>query len=174
MGGLVRRTAVVAAVVASFAGSSAVRGAASETVIATGHWSGVSWRMSAIDYATGDYCVFMAVPATVTQPSESCGPLALKGGHAISYMAHTGKPRPDYIVGPVLATARLVEISLANGKALKAQTIAPRLGLAQSLRFYAEQLPCGVRVTRVLARDRRGRIVAQRSIPQLGPRNASC
>jgi hypothetical protein len=170
----VRTTAVVAAVVASLSGSSAVRGASSETVVATGHWSGVSWRMSAIDYATGDYCVFMAVPATVIQPSESCGRLALKSRHAISYMAHTGKPRPDYIVGPVLATARLVEISLANGKVLKAPTIAPRLGLARSLRFYAEQLPCGVRVTRVLARDRRGKIVAQRSIPQLGPRNASC
>ena len=168
------RTAAVMAVVAASAVPSAVGGASSETVVAGGHWSGVSWRMSATDYATGGYCLFIAVPATVTQPSEGCGSLALKGRHAISFLEHTGRPRPDYIVGPVLATARLVEISLANGKVLRAQTIAPRRGLARSIRFYAEQVPCGVRPTRLLARDRGGKVVARRSIRQLGPGNASC
>jgi hypothetical protein len=113
----------------------------------------------------------MAVPATVTQPSESCGPLQLKGTHAITYIEHTGRPRPDYIVGPVVATARLVEITLSNGKVLKTRTIAPKPGLARSLRFYAQQLSCGVRATRLLARDGRGRVVAQRSIRKLLPEN---
>jgi hypothetical protein len=175
MAKLMQAVAVVAAVVASLVGSNAVYGAALDTVVAAGRWGGVNWQMRATSDPDGSYCIFMYVPATArSTTASSCGSLQLPTKQAISYLAHPGRPRPAYVVGPVIGTARLIEITLANGKILKAPTIRLPAGLTRAIRFYAKQMPCPAKPRRLLARDARGRIVAQRSIPRMFPRNISC
>ncbi len=34
--------------------------------------------------------------------------------HGISYLAHTGRPAPNYVVGPVIAKARSVQIKFLD------------------------------------------------------------
>jgi hypothetical protein len=175
MAKLMQAVAVVAAVVASLAGSSAVHGAVRDTVVAAGRWGGVNWQMKATSDPDGSYCIFMYVPATArSMTASSCGSLQLATKQAISYLAHPGRPRPAYVVGPVIGTARLIEITLSNGKVMKAPTITPPAGLTRIIRFYANQIPCPSKPTHLLARDQRARIVAQRSIPRMLPKDISC
>ena len=89
--------------------------------------------------------------------------------HGISYLAHTGAPAPDYIVGPVVASAKTVVIALSTGKTIRTKTIAPPKGMTPKIAFYAAELPCPGRPTSVRGLDAAGRTIAHLAIHQLPP-----
>ena len=142
--------------------------------VATGTFRGGAWKLTATDSADGSYCVTMTVPARHEDSSTGCGSIFGAGGHRISYLAHTGAPLPNYIVGPVVATARVVQITLSNGEILGTATIAPPARLSKKIAFFRAELPCAAYPTRLVALDRAGRTVAQLDIRLRPPGKPSC
>lgn len=141
----------------------------SSDAIATGSFSGVPWELAGDDGPDGSYCLTLKIPATSKSVgTESCGSIRVPGRygpHGISYLAHIGAPRPNYVVGPVVASARAVEIKLADGTTLRSTTIAPPSNLFSGIRFYAAELPCPARPTRLMAFEGRRQPVARLTLP---------
>ena len=76
-----------------------------------------------------------------------------------------------YIVGPVVARAKRIVVSLSDGTELVIPTIAPPHGLASNVRFYVRLMPCkSVRVRHIVGVDAGGRTVASIQLRPLGPR----
>lgn len=143
--------------------------ASSKIVVASGAFGTASWTLSATDSPDGHVCLTMTLPHHGGSASE-CGTIfGSQAGQArgITFLTHTGAPSPNYIVGPVLARARTVTIRLASGTSMTTKTIAPPSGLTSKIRFYAAQLPCPTRPTRVTGFDSAHRVVADLKIRQL-------
>jgi hypothetical protein len=138
--------------------------ASSSALIAHGSFSGVPWQLTGSSWSDGTYCLNMKIPASSkSSGSESCGSIHGRGRygpHGISYGAHSGRPLPGWVVGPVVPTARVVEIKLSTGNTLRVKTIAPRRAVSTGMRFYVAELPCPEWPTRFTARDGGGRAVA--------------
>src|SRR5262249_6275963 len=119
----------VMAVALMLAGTHYSSASSSSALIARGSFSGVSWRLTGNSWRDGSYCLNMKIPATSKSVgSGGCGSIHVPGRygpHGIGYLAHAGLPLPGYVVGPVVAKGRIVEIRLSNGDALRATTIAP-------------------------------------------------
>ena len=102
---------------------------------------------------------------------ESCGsihvppisPKSLVVG--ISFLAHRGIPLPDFIVGPVVAKASEVEITLSNGMTVRTATLVPPPRLASNIRFYVTELPCPAAPMTLVGRNAAGEIVAHLDRP---------
>jgi hypothetical protein len=73
-----------------------------EATVKSGRWHGAVWKLVAGGFRDGSYRVAMTL-GQGAEDGRSCGNVH-DGG--IIYMAHTGRPSPDYAVGPVVATAR--------------------------------------------------------------------
>jgi hypothetical protein len=161
--GLAAFTAAVIAALSSAAPSVASPFAA---VVASGVFGGAAWTLSASDSPDGHVCVTMALPHHGGRASECGSILGPQAGraHGITYLSHVGAPAPNWIVGPVLARAKTVVITLANGDKLTAKTIAAPTPLTAKIGFYAAQLPCPVRPTRVTGFDASHRAVANLTI----------
>lgn len=152
-GGVAAATA--AADVHALGGSSPPKG-----TIASGMFGRIAWRLSATDAADGSFCVTVKLSLHSSGGATACGSIYGPRAHGITYLAHTGGPEPDYIVGPVVATARTVEITLSNGATLRTKTIAPPKGMTTKIAFYVAQLPCPATPTRLEGVDRLGHIRA--------------
>ena len=168
-------TAAAALVVVVLAASSQ---AVSDGIVAKGTFGTVPWTLAATDSADGQMCLTMTLPQRLGGGSTECGTIF---GHApgdprgITYLAHSGAPVPDYIVGPVTARAKTVVIALSTGKTIKTRTIAPPRGMTAKIAFYVTALACPARATSVRGLDASGHVVAHltiRLLPQL--RKASC
>ena len=81
--------------------------------------------------------------------------------HGLTYAGSSACPTFAVFAGLVLAAARHVVITLANGSTVAAPTLRSPQGLAQSLRFWAANLPCGADIVAIVARDRNGKIVGR-------------
>lgn len=98
----------------------------------------------------------------------SCARSAARG---ITYLAHRGRPSPNYIVGPVISTATHVVITYANGHLITVPTIPAPTGMAPNLSFYVHITLCqALRPTRIAGVNARGQTVASITIPRFGPR----
>lgn len=138
--------------------------------VASGTFGNVAWRLSATDSASGYVCLTMRLPQRSW--SRACGSIfgpTAGRAHGLTYLAHTGRPAPDYIVGPVVATAKTVIIVLSNGRTLTGKAIPPPKGMTAKIGFYAAALPSGARPSSVRGIDAGGRIVAHLDIPSLRP-----
>lgn len=162
----------VAAIVSmfSFVVIAAGAGAVSGPTVASGHWDGTAWSMTASDDASGAWSISMSFGGK-PQGSEG-GSLHLfrpvqKGQLAvgISFLAHTGIPRPDYVVGPVVSKATEVVITLSNGAVIRTRTIPPPKGFAPDIAFYAAQSPGSGPVVSAVGLDAAGRVVAHLKLP---------
>lgn len=143
--------------------------APAKIVVASGVFGTASWTLSASDSPDGHVCLSMTLPHHGGSASECgaiFGPQAGRA-HGITFLAHTGVPLPNYVVGPVLARASTVDIRLSSGKTMTTKTIAPPRRLTSRIRFYAVQLPCPTRPTRVTGFDASHRMVADLTIRQL-------
>ncbi len=147
---------------------------ASPATVATGTFRGGAWKLTAIDSADGSYCLTMTVLARHEDSSTGCGSIFGAGSHRISYLAHTGAPLPDYVVGPVVATARTVQITLSSGEVLGTATVAPPARLSKKIAFFRAELPCAVYPTRLVALDSAGHTVAQLAIRRRAAGKPSC
>ena len=149
--------------------------AATSEMVASGTFGPVSWRLSATDSADGHFCLTMTLPQR--HGGSECGSIfgpTAGQAHGITYLSHTGGPAPDYIAGPVVATAKTVIIALSNGKALRTRTIAPPKGMTTKIAFYVAELPCPVHATSVRGIDGAGRNVAHLAIHFLPPGKTTC
>jgi hypothetical protein len=135
--------------------------------VATGKFGSVVWRLSATDAADGSYCLTMTLPSRSGGAASACGSIfgsSAGQAHGISFLAHTGRPAPDYIVGPVTATAKTVVITLSNGTTLQAKVSAPPREMTGKIAFYVTQLPRSAAATHLQALNGKGRPVAHLTV----------
>jgi hypothetical protein len=142
--------------------------AASSATVASGTFGTVTWKLSATDSAGGYVCLAIALPrhAGASECGSIFGPSAGRA-HGITYLAHTGVPAPDYIAGPVVATAKTVVVALSTGQTIETRTIAPPTGMTREIAFYATELPSRGQPVSVRGVDKAGRTVARLAIPRL-------
>jgi hypothetical protein len=171
MFGLAPRVVAVAVVTVALLTASATSAhTLSEQTVASGRWHGMKWEFKA-QAADGAYCIAMTVGRGL-EDGRSCGSM---GKHGISYLAHHGRPAPNYVVGPVIAKARSVQIKFLDRPSVRISTMAPPPTLDRGMRFFAVILACPATPRSLVARDAAGRVVAQIVIPNRRfPRPKTC
>src|SRR5436305_7026826 len=116
------RRVVASAALAAFVAVAAATAAGDATV-----WSGVEhhvgWTLAATDGPHGSFCITMRKHGRLE--ASECGSIVDGPGHGVGYLAHFGRPGPNYVVGPVVAAATRVTVSLDDGTHLTVPTIAP-------------------------------------------------
>lgn len=126
-------------------------------IVKEGEWDGHAWQLIAYPSTTDGLC-FGMTPKGSNADGEggamACAPIAgvartaqtkASPDMSITYLAGSGTEEgPPYIVGPVIAKASTVEIRFGRGDVLRVPTFAGVEPL-QNLRFYAAQLPSGLR-----------------------------
>lgn len=129
-----------------------------ETTVKSGRWHGSKWTFTARTGSDGSYCIDLHVAGL--GEGRSCGSIRDRG---ISYMAHSGRPAPNYVLGPVTARARYVHISFFDRPPIRTSTIAPppKSELDRGIRFFVAILPCPTTPRSFVARNAAGRVVAQ-------------
>jgi hypothetical protein len=172
MSTLARRTVAVAvATLALFAPAGADAHALSETTVKSGRWHGVEWELRAQTWSEGSYCVAMTIGGR--EDGRSCGSIR---EDRIAYAARSGRPAPNYVVGPVIGKARSVEIKFFDRPTIRIATIRPprKLEPGTSMyagtRFFAAVLSCPATPRSLVARGAAGRIVARRAGLHRGPK----
>lgn len=142
------------------------------TTVASGRWDGAVWRMTAADDARGDWNIDISLGGTPAVGGAgliypwrraSAGDSSL----GISFLGRSGVPLPDYVIGPVVARATEVDITLSNGATIRTPTIAPPPGLARDIAFYAAQTSCRAALVSVVGIDATGQVVAQLALPRV-------
>jgi len=134
---LARRAVVVGVVTLALVASAATAAhAVGEVTVKSGRWHGMKWEFKA-EAADGEFCVAMTV-GRGAEDGRSCGSIREDG---ISYLAHTGRPAPNYVIGPVIAKARSVQIRFLDRPALRISTIAPPPTLDRGTRFSRRYWP---------------------------------
>jgi len=138
MSALNRRAVVITvATLVLFATAATAAHTVGETTVKSGRWQGITWRLKAQAGSDGSYCIAMIVARR--EAGRSCGSIRSEG---ISYLAHTGRPAPDYVVGPVTARARFVQIEFFERPPLRIPAVRPPAALDRSTRFFVAILPC--------------------------------
>lgn len=161
-----RLIAVAATIVALLTVSAASALNISTTTVKTGRWDGIRWKFTTEgSFADGFICVAMAIRGH--EATRGCGATGKQG---ITYVAHTGRPVPDYVIGPVVAAARSVRITFFDRPAIRTPTIRTR---DRSTRYFAVVLACPATPKSFVARNAAGRIVARLVLKRLPPR-ATC
>jgi hypothetical protein len=136
-----------------------------ETTVTAGNWHGTTWTLRASASRDGSYCMALTVEAH--ERAGSCGSIRRKG---ISYMAGSTPRIPAYVVGPVVSSARSVEISFYNRPRIRLRTIVGPRSLSPGTRFFAKVLRCPAKPRRFVARNQYGIVVARIVSPRrLGP-----
>lgn len=161
-------------------------------VVAKGTWDGVSWTLTAYGSATDGICTAFTPQASGTTSGRvraitagmGCAPISGVPATpdtkpspplAITYLMGEGNASfPGFVVGPVIASARTVEIALSNHASIRVPTISAPSALHAHVRFFVARLPAGLRwshlgsstpVTSLVGLDAHGRIVARLAIP---------
>lgn len=149
--------------------------------VTTGTWSGVPWTLVAYRSGTDGICFALTPHATTNSGGSgaamSCDtitgvPVSAQSEpsspHAISYLMGSSQELPAYITGPVVDTARTVEIVFADGKTIHVGTLPAPVALRSHVRFYVAELPARAgRVTAVLGRSKNGATVARLPVAAL-------
>ena len=150
--------ALVATVAAcALVATPALAGSAIEASVKTGRWHGMEWELRAGAWRDGSYCVAMLIRDR--DDGRACGNIREQGG--IGYIAAVSRPFPDYVIGPVVMVARSVRIDFFDRPPLRLSTIpAPRV-LPGGMRFFMTLVRCPSTPRGFIARDARGRVVAQ-------------
>jgi hypothetical protein len=162
--GVVTFLAIVSAATAVPSGAGMVR-------VTSGQWNGQAWTLEASDEVSGGnvgYCYRMAF-ARAADSSRACSSSAFvmrevpgRSAYGMNVAQHLvgACPALDYVVGPVVASASEIDITLSTGKAVKTLAIAPPPGLARGVRFFVTRVPCGTWAASAVGRNEAGKIVA--------------
>jgi hypothetical protein len=177
MSPLTRRAAVIAVAVVGLVAAPVASYAHTvgyPTTIKSGRWHGMKWKVTARTGSDGSYCIDMEISGRLD--GRSCGSIRDRGSRGISYMAHWGRPTPNYVIGPVIAKARSVHIRFFDRPPIRISTIAPPRTpeLDRGIRFFTVILPCPATPRSLVARDAAGRVVAQIIRARPGVPRASC
>jgi hypothetical protein len=166
-----RALVVSAAIATAVAAPAAAATAAGDVTVWSGVRNQVPFALVATDGPHGSFCITMQKKGRLD--ASECGSIFEGRAHGITYLAHFGLPGPNYVVGPVVAAATHVTVSLDDGTSLTVATIAPPRGLARNVRFYVRLMPCrAAAVRRVVGTDGDGHTVASLQLPAMahGPR----
>ena len=149
--------------------------ATSDVIVATtGAWGGHDWTLTA--YRAQDEVVCLAL---TPQSSTSTGRDAANGCADVGQPASTRRVPitflyspvqadfPAYIDGAVIEKATRVRIELADGSTIETETIAAPTALDLPIRFYAAELPSGVKPVHVIGVDNQNTPVARVDFPVL-------
>jgi hypothetical protein len=149
------------------------------TKVAAGTWNGHRWTLFASESRTATWfsqCIqVVLVPASTPHGGQSCSggglrkpsellptsPPAPGTGYGIAPSAYTACPTFVVFAGLVVAAARTVVFTVAPGNTVTTETIPSPPGFAQSLRFWATHIPCGAKISALIARDAQGHVVAR-------------
>jgi hypothetical protein len=166
---------VVAVVTAGLVSSSATpgQGVGYETTVKSGHWHGVTWKFTARTGSDGSYCLDMEISGRMD--GRSCGSIRDPGSRGISYQARSGRPAPNYVIGPVIGTARSVQISFFDRPPIRLSTIMPPPARVHGFRFFVSMLQCPATPRSFVALNATGGVVARLVVPRrVGPPKIRC
>jgi hypothetical protein len=135
------------------------------TVMA-GDWRGKRWVMKAGDIANGQYCVQLVFASSPRLFPGGCGSIHPRNpSHylppnigAVAQLA--SRYFPAAVFGPIVSTARRVQITFTNGLTETVPAIAPPARLNAGIRFYAVQRPCHATFTMIRGLNGLGQVVA--------------
>jgi hypothetical protein len=161
-----------------FLGPGAPKSTSEVTVVASGTSAGTDWTMTA--YVSEDKGVCVALTPDVGEGdmgAASCG-AGIRGEssraasgvrserHWIGYVYfRLGLFEfPDFLFGPIAEGVEEVDVALSNGQTVQAATIDGPDALSAPLDFYVAELPGGVSVESVVARDRADTVLERRSL----------
>ncbi|HEX4520922.1 MAG TPA: hypothetical protein VH063_15180 [Gaiellaceae bacterium] len=142
--------------------------------LASGRFHGHAWSVSASDTVSNgevSYCLDVSLwdrTAKTNRAETSCsnaGPLTVPARassfpHGFGYLGRNDCPTIYLWAGPVVSTARTVELTLSTGATLRVKTIPPPLGLSKRVAFWVARVPCSARVTALSGRNGAGETVA--------------
>jgi hypothetical protein len=139
--------------------------------ITSGDWNNKPWVLKAGDIADGQYCIELTGPAGPGLLPTGCGSIhppypsvhVPQNIGAVVQNIRVNVPRA--VFGPVISTARSVQITFTNGTHVTVPTIAPPETLNSGIRFYIARRPCHAMFTEIIALDSDDRVVATESGP---------
>jgi hypothetical protein len=150
----------------------------SPVVVESGHWQGHSWRLRVTDEKSASqihHCYQVIVDYQFTRvrpplspncayfpPLPATAPPSFPHGFAFSGL---GVCPMAYVAGVTVKQATQVTVTLANGKTVGTTAVVPPPGLHQDVRYFAVQIPCGSRVTKLVGRSASGKQVALFGMP---------
>ncbi len=130
--------------------------------LARGHWSGVSWKLRAIDSGDGRYGLTVVVAGSPR--AELSGRFYVPGPNGapvdFGWTASTPGTPQAFVTGAVTGAAREVSVGLSNRSVRTVRTIPPRCGLSPGISFFVAPIPGGTRPTFFSARNAAGKVVA--------------
>lgn len=169
--GSVRTTLASVATAVLIAAATAT--AAGDVTVASHIVQNVSFVLSASDNSQGSYCITMRKQGRLD--ASACGAIFSGPAHGVSYLAHEGRPSPNYIAGPVTATATHVVVSFTSGRHLTIATTSPPTGLARTIRFYVHFMPCtAAQPRRIVGTNAAGHVVASLELHPSAAAAPSC
>lgn len=143
------------------------------TVIASGEWNGHAWTLKAGDDATGRHCLLISIDMQFTTVAPPHSPNCIGAPYSqpppsappnwpfgIGFSSLSPCPLA-FVDGTAAPSAKKVEITVATGATVRTATIVPPAGLSQDVRYFVTQLPCGARMTKIVALDGAGQVVGR-------------
>jgi hypothetical protein len=163
-------------------------------VVQSGSWNGIPWALTAYRPQAQGICVGLtpnppsgrpaAGPSGIGGSSVSTAGLVCSAGlhgmgapptgapsHWLSFIGSDGAGEPvsgfpGFAAGAAAEGVATVEVILASGSSLLAETVPAPTELGQSVRFYVIRVPDGDSVTSLVAQDAQGETVEELTVPQ--------
>jgi hypothetical protein len=162
---MLRLTVAVGLAALSSAGAASAScggGQVNPVTVASGTWSGLSWKLQAIDSGDGRYGMTAFVAGS--RRARLSGPFYVPGRNGapvnFGWTASTPGTKPAFVAGAITEAARKITVGLSNGAVRTVRTIPPRCLLAPGISFFVATIPRGTHPTFFTARSAAGVIVA--------------
>jgi hypothetical protein len=155
--------AVLAALASAGAASAACGGGqVSPVTVTAGKWSGLSWKLQAIDSGDGRYG--MQVFVAGSRRARLSGRFYVPGRNGapinFGWTSSTPGTEPAFVAGVVAEAARKITVGLSNRTVRRVRTFPPRCLLAPGISFFIVTIPRSTHPTFFSARSAAGRVVA--------------
>jgi hypothetical protein len=159
--------ATVAAALAALASAGAASascggGQLHPVTVTAGKWSGLAWKLQAIDSGDGRYG--MEVFVAGSRRAGLSGRFYVRGRNGapvnFGWTSSTPGTKPAFVAGVVTEAARKITVGLSNRTVRTVRTIPPRCLLAPGISFFIVSIPHGTHPTFFSARSAAGKVVA--------------
>ena len=153
---------VLAALASAGAASASCGGGQIDPVtVGAGNWSGVPWKLQAIDSGDGRYGV-TAIVAGSRRAALSGRLIPHAQRHPVNFGWTSSRlgTWPAFVAGVVTDAARTITVGLADRTVRTVRTIRARCLLQPDISFFILPVPAGTRPTFFSARTATGKLVA--------------
>jgi hypothetical protein len=161
---MLRATVAVALAVLCSVGAASAScggGQVNPVTVSSGNWSGISWKLQAIDSGDGRYGVTVFVAGT--RRARLAGRFYVGGkGIPVNFAWTSSKPgtEPPFVAGVVTQDAHTITVGLSNGAVRTTHTIPPRCLLQPGISFFIATIRHGTQPAFFTARNAAGMVVA--------------